>query len=579
MKRYTGKLSEATQQILKNSKPIIAEALKQSLSGLGKPSNGVTTLEESIQKFNKNLTESEIKAWVWYKRNVLKVPMKGWEKWTTDNSKELDKWVKEGALFIVKDGFLPYPVFTYGNMYDRLLEVQSLEDEISKKFGQKVYQQHLKAIESNTPRKLSILDPVSTERPRILAISRFARDEFKVSSLREASNVILDEEATLQYAFTKWLYTLSDHDFKASKAFDIVEYYLYGGAKPRNIEKPEWQEIQKYSREEGEEKFTEFLHEMLELKDQQKIDVLWNRQYNAHAAINYDKVPFGVEVSKSFHGFEFMPREAQREGLAFMDLVGSGIIAYDVGVGKTITAIMELANAIQTGKAKRPLVVVPNPTYKNWIKEMLGYGSKAGLLTGTGIELNEWYNLGAKVKADISKKVKEGTITLMTYEGFMNLGFGDTIEQGLFWELSNILDQESTGSKRDAEKQNEKFREIIGVGQKGSIADIEVLGFDYICIDEAHNFKNVFGDVKKDNDDDKKRFHIKSGKPSDRGIKAFLICNYIQRTFGRNVMLLSATPFTNSPLEIYSMLSLVGYHYLKKNGNVQHWTFFRAIYQ
>jgi hypothetical protein len=110
------------------------------------------------------------------------------------------------------------------------------------------------------------------------------------------------------------------------------------------------------------------------------------------------------------------------------------------------------------------------------------------------------------------------------------------------------------------------------VGLKNSIADIDVLGFDYAVVDEAHRCKNVFSQVKSD-DEGNKRYNIQSAT-SETGQKAFLILSFIQRKFGRNTMLLTATPFSNSPLEIYSMLSLVAYDSLRDNGIVNLDTFF-----
>ncbi len=489
----------------------------------------------------------------------------------TASKKALDKLVQNKALFYVEGELLPYAAFSYGNMYDRLLTVQKSKEIIIEKYGQKIYDFHLETINKVKPKALSITNPIASDRPRILAISKLSK-EFNVNSLRDESGVILQESTSLQEAFKDWIRALPETDFLHTKPYEIINYYLNGDSKPRSIDKMEWRSIQKHSRDEAEKLYIRFLHEAITLSDQQKIDVHWNRIYNAHSSLQYHKIPIGIEVSTSFHGFEFDIRPAQREGIAFMELVGSGIIAYDVGVGKTITAIIELANAIKSGKCSRPLVVVPNPTYKNWIKEMLGYDDKAGVLTGTDITLNEWYNLGSKLekKVKLDKAVPKNSITLVTYEGLMKIGFGQGVETALFSELSNILEQDHELSERDKQKRYEKYREILGVGLKDTIADIEILGFDYIVIDEAHNFKNVFSEVKseskEDGGDGKRRFHIKGGQPSNRAIKAFFLCNYIQRTFGRNVMLLSATPFTNSPLEIYSMLSLVGYHYLKSMG-------------
>lgn len=487
------------------------------------------------------------------------------------SKKELDQLIRKRALFYVEGDLFPYALFTYGNMYDRLLSVQQSKEYIVEHYGQAIYDFHIQTIHEVKPKPLSVTNPIAHERPRILAISKLSKS-FTVSVLRDESGVILQEPTTLQEAFKDWIRILPETDFRYSKPYEIINYYLNGDSKPRSMEKIEWRSVQKHSRDEAEKLYIRFLHEALTLSDQQKVDVHWNRVFNAHSSLQYHKIPIGLEVSNSFHGFEFDIRPAQREGIAFMELVGSGIIAYDVGVGKTITAIIELANAIKTGKCSRPLVVVPNPTYKNWIKEMIGYDDKAGVLTGTGITINEWYNLGTDYlkKVKIDKSVKAKSVTLVTYEGLMKIGFGEGVESALFAELSNILEQDHEQSDRDKEKRYEKYRELLGVGLKDTVADIEVLGFDYMVIDEAHNFKNVFSEVKSESEaeggDGKKRFHIRGGKPSNRAIKAFFLCNAIQRTFGRNVMLLTATPFTNSPLEIYSMLSLVGYHYLKSMG-------------
>lgn len=571
MKRYTGKLSTTLKKRIKENAHVVKSILNKSLQGLGFVGE-VMTLEESIAKYNKGISTDEIKAWVWY-RQKQGIPMKGWTKLSSSKSASaLRRLVKNKALFVIGENeYVPYPVFTYGNMYDRLLQVEKLKDYILENFSEAIYKHHIQVIENVKPKQLSITNPIASDRPRILAISSFSKT-FEVSSLRDQSGVILNEAATLQEAFKDWLRALPETEFKYTKAYEIVNYYLNGDSKPRSLDKVEWRSIQKHSREEGEKLYTRFLHEAITLGDQQKIDLHWNRTYNGHSSLQHHKIPIGLEVSRSFHGFEFDIRPAQREGIAFMELVGSGIIAYDVGVGKTITAIIELANAIKTGKCSRPLVVVPNPTYKNWIKEMIGFEDKAGVLTGTDVSLNEWYNLGADASKgiDLSKKVKAKSITLVTYEGLMKIGFGQGVESELFMELSNILEQDKEESERDRQKRFEKYRELLGVGLKDTIADIEELGFDYIVIDEAHNFKNVFSEVKsedkEDGGDGKKRFHITGGSPSNRAIKAFFLCNYIQRSYGRNVMLLSATPFTNSPLEIYSMLSLVGYHYLKSMG-------------
>jgi len=579
MKRYTGKLDKEVEDLLNDNLHFI-NGLMGSNVGLGKSQSKTFTIDETVAMYNPGITKDEIKAWVWFRKNQG-VPMASWKSYFVKETKQLiAEWVKTGVLFYdpITKAYVPFPVFVFGNLYTKITKLKKDRAILMEKLSPAVYENHLETLEKLKPALLSISNPIESERPIILAISRFPR-KFIVDNLRESSAVILEAPVNLKEAYKEWLRNLAEENIKKTNSFEVINYYLEAENKPRDIDKIEWSKIKKRTREEGERLFKVFLHEALETKDQLAIDVFYNEQYNSTAPLQYQKIPIGIEVSRSFMGNSLEVRKAQREGIAFMELVGSGIIAYDVGVGKTITAIIEVVTALKNGKCKRPIIAVPNPTYKNWIKEMAGEGDLAGVLTGTGIEVNDWFNLGTKYDhINLDKKVKENTITLVSYEGLMKIGFNEFTQADHFTQLSDIVGQTEGASKRDEEKQNEKFREIIGVGLKETIADIEVLGFDYVVVDEAHNFKNVFSEVKSGKDengkDEKKQFHVKGGSPSNRGVKAFFLCNYIQRKYGRNVMLLTATPFTNSPLEIYSMLALVAYQYMKDNNIVNLTQFF-----
>lgn len=574
-----GQLPMEMSQRIEQNKLQLENALQRGkLSGLGNPSR-VIPFREVVGRYNQGISKDEITAWVWYRRKS-KIPMKGWDDFyiKTDEDKELKRLVKSGVLFYMDQQLLPYPVYTYGNMYDRELQLKKDEETILSQYGQSVLLAHKMAIDESKPRALSITNPDPKERPKILAISSFAQ-EFMVAELREDTGINLKRSMNLLMAFVEWIQKLNRNEFNDTSAWNIIRFYLQGGNAPRGTTKEQKAHLKGTARDEGERLFERFLHEALSFEDQQKLDFKWNRLFNGQSNVKHHKIPIGFDVSSKFKGFDLEIRPAQREGVAFMELAGSGIIAYDVGVGKTLTAIIELANSMYSGKCQRPLIVVPNPTYKKWIEEIVGVSDqkgniiKEGILSGTGISINDWYNLGSDMisKINFNKAVQPGSITMITYEGFKKIGFGDKVSDELFVELSNILGQsehskEKSGSRksaRDSEIEYQKYREKIGVGIKGSIADIETLGFDYIVIDEAHRCKNIFDSVKLKEKSDTKRFNIQ-GQVSETGIKAFFICNYIQRKVGKNVCLLTATPFTNSALEIYSMLSLVAYDNLQK---------------
>lgn len=108
---------------------------------------------------------------------------------------------------------------------------------------------------------------------------------------------------------------------------------------------------------------------------------------------------------------------------------------------------------------------------------------------------------------------------------------------------------------------------------------LENLKIDGFILDEAHLAKKLFTNVKTDSGvyitfptGDKKRINttshdIKGGGAPDISLAVFGICQYI-RSIGdkKPLMLLTATPFSNQPTEIFSMLSLVGIRQLRENG-------------
>ena len=573
-----GGLPACLKKKIKENKKSLERALQKSkLKGLGYVTN-VIPFSQVVKQYNVGISGDEIRAWVWYRRKHH-IPMSGWDDYYLkgNEERELKRLVKAGVLFYLKGELLPYPVYAFGNMYDRELQQEADRKHIVTTYGKAVFEKHEKVIAESKPKQLSITHPDAKERPKILAISSFATD-FLVEDLREETGVSLRKEMSIRDAFKDWLNSLDRNEFNDSSAWNIVRYYLNGANAPRGTSKAQKAELKGNARDEGERLFERFLHEALTFEDQQKLDFKWNRLYNGQSSVQHHKIPIGFDVSAKFKGFDLEIRPAQREGVAFMELAGSGIIAYDVGVGKTLTAIIELANSMYSGKCARPIIVCPNPTYRKWIEEIIGVRDKdgkvvkEGILTGTNITINDWYNLGAgiKEKIDFNKKVPARSITMLTYEGFKKIGFGDSVSDELFVELANVLGQshfskEKSGSNksaRDTEIEYQKYREKIGVGIKNTIADIETLGFDYIVIDEAHRCKNVFDSVKLKEKKDTKRFNIQ-GQVSETGIKAFFLCNYIQRKVGKNVCLLTATPFTNSALEIFSMLSLVAYENLR----------------
>ena len=190
------------------------------------------------------------------------------------------------------------------------------------------------------------------------------------------------------------------------------------------------------------------------------------------------------------------------------------------------------------------------------------------------------------------KSFPDNTIFICTYEGLRYLGkkLGDSSEladnESIFGTLFHELSQ--------GEQVNNFFRVngqsglatklenvMYGIGDKRKL-DLDELGLDYAVFDESHYFKKVYTASK--GLPDKRSWSIRndgliyrqdrkytiggiSDLPSSRSLYAWMVTRVIQeKNDGANVIQMTATPFTNKPSEIFSMLALTNYKRLVDSG-------------
>jgi len=330
-----------------------------------------------------------------------------------------------------------------------------------------------------------------------------------------------------------------------SDRWDIRSLYLDGN-RCSNGDSPQAKaRIKANAKEEGERLFTKFFG--LDEEQRQSIVDQWNIRVNNVLVPKLD-LPFICDHNATFKGKPFEIRTCQRESLSLLQMSGNAIICLDTGMGKTPTAILWAKKQLEMGYSKRPLIIVPNGAYKKWLRET------RDLLPNT--KINDFYNLGSGVEVT---KIEDGSITFVTFEGMEKLGFNRDTYDDLFARLIEILGQ---GTGRVAEQVQNKIEKMFSFALDGANFEVEDFGFDSIIADEAHAFKNLFADVK--NGEGAKTYHI-TGSQSTRAIKFFCLSQYIHFING-NICLLTATPFNNSPLEIYTMLSYVAYGELARLG-------------
>ena len=563
--------------------------------------NGVQCLANTIKKYNPKLTDEQIDVWVTYQVNqgIYDRRTIHFNDWQPYYQSQPDFLKEQFGKHTAYDGYdyVPNVLFYSGNIYRKLNQIKSKKSAIVAEVGEVAYQDQLEKLEAAIPAKLVITDG-DENKLSLTPFDTFIWENISIEALDDGT--IFDNPENVVKAFKSWLDNLPSEDFTHEKIIsskrDIKWHWIDRDNFPRNTDPEEKSERKRNMQIMGQKLFERFLFEALLREDRLRIEYLWNVTYNNYRDPDHELIPVGFEINDRFKGGQLHIRSAQREGVAYLNMHGTGIIAYDVGVGKTMTAILTAEDFLAKGLCKRPLVVVPNPTYDKWNGEIIGVHAdkamtrngrkiKKGDLIAEGIlphrKINDYYNLGSgHLKKAINDdgstiKVEEGSITTVTYEGLMKFGFDEFTFEELKNETISILSQADSKTGRQQALFEAKIEGMVEKGLRGAEVWIEQMGIDCIIVDEAHNFKNLFSQVKGEAQDDaegakdrgKRRYQIQGNGPSARALKLFLLNRFVQlRNNGRNTIGLTATPFTNSPLEIYSMHALFDYKGLVEVG-------------
>lgn len=225
---------------------------------------------------------------------------------------------------------------------------------------------------------------------------------------------------------------------------------------------------------------------------------LYNERYNATVLRTYD----GADLTFPGIADWFNPYPHQRAMVARALAMPATACGHPVGAGKTSIMAMTAMKLRETGMAHKPAAVVPNHLLEQVAREIKAlYPTKRILMASSDDVKKERRKLFAA-------KVATGDwdLVVMTHSAFGALAVSPRLERrylaekiARYDEALNSFQKEGTGragnrTVKQVEKAKEKLLERSKKLLDAKVDDgvtWDVLGIDFLMVDEAHYFKNL----------------------------------------------------------------------------------------
>lgn len=230
-----------------------------------------------------------------------------------------------------------------------------------------------------------------------------------------------------------------------------------------------------------------------------------------------------IEVNVDFEKYDNITKEngtilkkTQKDGIEFLLKNKKCILADGMGMGKTRQAVIA---AMETG-AKKILIICPASLKSTWKREILVYNdeSEVSVINGSEWNTNSRFTVVNYDILDNFYKIP----TDIVYEDVLNEK-GEKVKQPLMVKTSNgtLVPKTRKSTKK------EKIKECL------QQSPLFLENFGCVIIDEAHKLSN------------------------NTSIRYKVISDFLKRSKIPYVFLLTGTPLTNRPMNLYHILKLI----------------------
>lgn len=318
----------------------------------------------------------------------------------------------------------------------------------------------------------------------------------------------------------------------------------------------------------------------------------YNDAFNGYVPFEHSSASLGLQQISG----KRIPLSYQNAEVRRLSEDGRGIMGFGTGLGKTTTALALEAYNYEVGRSKRTVYVVPKAVLQNWYHEAHGFYSEEAfkniLFVGLDEVLGDNGQImqavvrdennepvigkdGQPVMRNVVKESSAATVlermnmipvsnyraVVMTKEQFGDIPMRpETIEensnQAVFNQIENGRTDLMKSTHRAATSRN-KLRDKAadtGTKKKGQIPYFEDMHFDSVIADEGHNYRNSHSAGREAG----QLAYLPNPSVSKIARDMAVKSQYMMKKYnGRGVVMLTATPLVNSPIDAFNMLSHV----------------------
>jgi len=323
-----------------------------------------------------------------------------------------------------------------------------------------------------------------------------------------------------------------------------------------------------------------------------ELERIYNDKYNNYRLKKYSLPSFShVETDKYGNkvmvthypgsNTELSMREHQAKAVQ-RSLHESTLLAHQVGTGKTFTMITTAMEMRRLGLARKPMIVVQNATLEDFVKDFYRLYPSANVLAPSKDERSaenrkRLFNLIATgdfdaivipqsflafIPDDEGRKAELIQKRIEDYVEAISKTDDYALKRRLEKEMRNLKDNLEVSDKKAkrstvkqranaAERAKSRAERVLD-RRTDDVMTFEKMGIDALFIDEAHNFKKIGFATKMNNVKG-----VDSGA-SQRANSLLLKARWVQeKNGGRNVILATGTPITNTMAEVWTMMNFV----------------------